>query len=75
MPLPSRPLPRVGLRARVRHFGGAVESATIVAVHEDGRELDVRGERGETRRFVLSPATARFTAAGEPGGPRLELLA
>lgn len=74
MPAPSRPLPRVGVRARVRHFGGSVETATVVAVHAQGRELDVRGERGDTLRFVLSPATARFVAAGDPAGPHLELL-
>jgi hypothetical protein len=43
-------------------------------VYEEGRCLEVRGESGETFAFVLSPATARFVAAGSAGGPRLELL-
>jgi hypothetical protein len=71
---PSRPLPRVGARARIAHFGGDFELARVIAVHEEGRRLEVRGESGETFAFVLSPATARFVAAGSAGGPRLELL-
>jgi len=35
----------------------------------------VRGETGEVREFVLSPATARFVSTDGPHGPRLELLA
>jgi len=71
---PSRPLPRVGARARIAHFGGSFEQGTVLAVHEDGRRLEVRGETGEVREFVLSPATARFVDASSPHGPRLELL-
>jgi hypothetical protein len=71
---PSRPLPKVGARARIAHFGGGFEEATVVAVHERGRRLEVRGEGGEAWEFALSPATARFVAAGGPHGPRLELL-
>jgi hypothetical protein len=71
---PSRPLPRVGARARVAHFGGGFEPATVTAVREEGRTLEVRLRGGELREFTLSPATARFVAAGAPGGPRLELL-
>jgi len=71
---PSRPLPRVGARARIAHFGGTFELGTVVAVSEQGRRLRVRGESGETLEFVLSPATARFVAAGGAHGPRLELL-
>ena len=71
---PSRPLPRVGALARIAHFGGAFELGTVVAVYEDGRRLQVRGEGGELLEFVLSPATARFVSAGSPHGPRLELL-
>ncbi len=70
---PSRPLPRVGARARIAHFGGEVEHATVVGVREGGRRLRVRGETGEVLEFVLSPATARFVAAGDHRGPRLEL--
>jgi hypothetical protein len=46
----------------------------VVAVREDGRRLEVRGEGGEMLEFVLSPATARFVAAGAGQGPRLELV-
>jgi len=71
---PSRPLPRVGARARIAHFGGSFERGMVIAVSEEGRRVRVRGETGETLEFVLSPATARFVAAGAPHGPRLELL-
>jgi len=71
---PSRQLPRVGSNARVAHFGGGFERGTVVAVREDGRRLEVRCEDGEVLEFVLSPATARFIAAGQANGPRLELL-
>ncbi len=47
----------------------------VVAVHEEGRRLEVRGEGGQITEFVLSPATARFVSAADPHGPRLELLA
>jgi hypothetical protein len=71
---PSRPLPRVGARARIAHFGGGYEQGTVVAVADEGRRVSVRGEGGEVLEFVLSPATARFVAAGGSHGPRLELL-
>lgn len=71
---PSRPVPRVGARARIAHFGGSFERGTVVDVAEEGRRVSVRGESGETLEFVLSPATARFVAAGVSHGPRLELL-
>jgi hypothetical protein len=71
---PSRPLPRVGARARIAHFGGGFEPGTVIAVREQGRRLDVRAEGGEVLEFVLSPATARFVSAGSAQGPRLELL-
>ena len=70
---PTRPLPTVGAHARIKHFGGSVESGTIVAVHEDGARLSVEGEDGELYEFVLSPASARFVSAGDAHGPRLEL--
>jgi len=70
---PSRPLPRVGAAVRVSHFGGGFERGTVLAVHDEGRRLEVRLEAGEVMEFVLSPATARFSAKGA-GGPRLELL-
>ncbi len=71
---PSRPLPRIGARARIAHFGGGFEPGTVIAVREQGRRLDVRAEGGEVLEFVLSPATARFVSAGSAQGPRLELL-
>lgn len=72
---PSRPVPQVGARARIVHFGGACEAGTVVAVREQGRRLQVRGEAGELLEFVLSPATARFVSASGAHGPRLDLLA
>jgi hypothetical protein len=71
---PSRPLPRVGALARIKHFGGGSEDGTILAVHEDGRRLSVRGEDGELYEFVLNPSSARFLTAGDAHGPRLELV-
>jgi hypothetical protein len=71
---PSRQLPRVGAQARILYFGGVVEHATVIAVHDEGRRLEVRGEGGEVVEFSLSRATARFVAAGGGQGPRLELV-
>jgi hypothetical protein len=70
---PSRPLPQVGVRAQIRHFGGGSEAGTVVAVEDDGRRLRVRGSDGKLYEFVLSPANARFVSAGGAHGPRLEL--
>jgi hypothetical protein len=67
-------MPHVGARARIAHFGGSFEDATVLAVSEDGRRLEVRGEGGELFEFVLNPASARFLAAGSSHGSRLELL-
>lgn len=74
VPTPSRPLPHVGARARIVHFGGSVEHGVVVAVHDEGRRLSVRDEGGQVLEFVLSPASARFVLAEETRGPRLELL-
>ncbi|HEY5260717.1 MAG TPA: hypothetical protein VIJ33_01230 [Solirubrobacteraceae bacterium] len=71
---PSRPLPHIGGRARIVHFGGGSEPAMVVAVEDDGRRLRVRSEDGELHEFLLSPANARFVSAGDPHGPRLELV-
>ncbi|MGH2834548.1 MAG: hypothetical protein ACRDK2_17390 [Solirubrobacteraceae bacterium] len=71
---PSRPLPRLGAKARIAHFGGEFELATVIRLAEQGRRLWVRGESGEELEFLLSPANARFVAAGDAHGPRLELL-
>ena len=73
MPIPTRPVPRIGGAARITHFGGGSETAAIVAVGDGGRRVTVRAADGEVLEFSLSPATARFVAA-EAGGPRLELL-
>ena len=70
---PTRPLPKVGASALIKHFGGSTERGTIVAVYEDGARLSVEGEDGELYEFVLSPASARFVSAGDAHGPRLEL--
>lgn len=67
-------MPRVGAKARIAHFGGGFERGTVLAVLDEGRRLEVRGEGGEILQFVLSPATARFVSAGSAHGPRLELL-
>jgi hypothetical protein len=71
---PSRPVPRAGAQARIAHFGGGFELGTVLAVHDDGRRVQVRAESGEVLEFVLSPATARFVSTGSAQGPRLELL-
>ena len=71
---PSRQLPRVGARARITHFGGGAEEVVLVAVREGGRRVEVRNEQDEAFEFVLSQATARFIAAGQGQGPRLELI-
>jgi|SRR5579872_3408441 len=70
---PSRPYPRVGAPARIKHFGGGSEPGTVVAVEEEGRRVSVRGEDGELHEFVLSPKNARFVSAGAAHGPLLEL--
>jgi hypothetical protein len=71
---PSRPVPRVGAKARIVHFGGGSEDGVVLAVRDHGRRLQVRCEDGEVLEFLLSPATARFVSAQSTGGPRLELL-
>jgi hypothetical protein len=71
---PTRPLPRVGAPVRICHFGGGFERGTITAVEADGRRLLVRGEDGGSMPFELNAATARFLAAGNAQGTRLELL-
>jgi hypothetical protein len=64
----------VGAAVRIAHFGGGFERGTVLAVHEEGRRLEVGCEGGEVLEFVLSPATARFISAEGTQGPRLELL-
>jgi hypothetical protein len=67
-------MPRVGAKARIAHFGGERESGTVVAVRDEGRQLDVRAQDGQMLQFVLNRATARFVSASSGQGPRLELL-
>jgi hypothetical protein len=71
---PTRPLPWVGARARIKHFGGDSEAGTVIAVHDDGSRVSVAGEDGERYEFVLSRANARFVSVADAHGPRLELL-
>jgi hypothetical protein len=71
---PTRPLPRVGARARLTHFGGGSEGGTVLSVEDGGRRLRVGAEAGELLEFVLNPATARFVSSAGASGPRLELL-
>ncbi len=71
---PTRPLPRVGAPARIKHFGGSAEQGVVVAIRDEGTRLSVQGEDGGLYEFVLSPANARFVSAGDAHGPRLELL-
>jgi len=71
---PSRPVPRLGGHARIKHFGGGAEQGIVVAVDDEGARVGVEGEDGELYEFVLSPASARFISAGNVHGPRLELL-
>jgi hypothetical protein len=67
-------MPRIGVRVRIAHFGGEFEAGTVVAVHEEGRRLEVSCDAGERLEFALNPATARFVVAGSSHGARLELL-
>ena len=65
-----RRTPRVGDMVRIVHLA-AWEDGIVLAVHDGGRRVEVRGEEeGVTHEFVLSRATARFVAGG-PHGPRL----
>jgi hypothetical protein len=71
---PTRPLPRLGCRARIRHFGGEVEVGVVCAVHDSGRRVEVRCGSGEMVIFALSPATAKFMLAGSAHGAEMDLL-
>ncbi len=68
-----RRTPRVGDRVRIVHLA-AWEDGMVLAVHDGGRRVEVRGEEeGVTHEFVLSRATARFVSGGSHG-PRLRWL-
>jgi hypothetical protein len=60
---------------RILHFGGSAQPAVIVAVHEQGRRLIVRGDDGQQLEFVLSRSSARYVSAAGAHGPRLQLEA
>jgi hypothetical protein len=65
-----RRTPRVGDRVCIVHLA-AWEDGIVIAVHDDGRRVEVRGEEeGVAHEFVLSRATARFVSGGSHG-PRL----
>jgi len=65
----TRPTPRVGDDVLIVHLAGRVP-ATVVAVHDEGRRVEVLADDAETtREFVLSRQTARFVSG--PCGPRL----
>ena len=63
----------MGARARIGHFGGTWEAATVTAVDEQRRSVVVASDSGETVEFTLNRATARWVADGEHRGARLEL--
>jgi hypothetical protein len=66
-------VPRVGAPARIGHFGGAWEPATVTAVDAEQRRVVVASASGETVEFTLNPATARWVAGGAHRGARLGL--
>jgi hypothetical protein len=62
-----RRTPRVGDRVSIVHLA-VWEDGTVLAVHDGGRRVEVRGEAdGITHEFVLSRATARFVSGGSHG--------
>ena len=62
-----RRIPLVGDRVRIVHLA-AWEDGTVLAVHDGGRRVEVRGEvQVITHEFVLSRATARFVSGGSHG--------
>lgn len=71
---PTRPVPRLGAKARISHFGGEVEIGVICALRDGGRRVEVSCESGEKLEFALSLATAKFVAAGSAHGAAMELL-
>lgn len=71
---PTRPLPQVGARARIRHFGGEIELGVVCGVREGGRRVQISCDGGELVEFTLSPATAKFVLADSAHGADMELL-
>jgi hypothetical protein len=70
---PTKPLPRIGARAAIRHFGGQEEAVTVIAVRDDGRVVEVEDAAGTRHSFSLRRATAAFVLTGEQHAPRLLL--
>jgi hypothetical protein len=71
---PTKPQPRIGSPAWIRHFGGgAEEPATVVEVLEEGRRLIVQDGVGTRHAFTLRRATAAFILEGAQSSPRLRL--
>lgn len=67
MAVETRPAPRVGDAVLIVHLADS-RAATVVAVHDEGRSLDVRADDATTvLEFVLSPSTARFVSGGSHG--------
>jgi hypothetical protein len=63
----TRRTPRVGDEVYIVHLA-ALESATVMAVHDEGRRLEVRGDEvGAALEFVLSLSTGRFVSGGSHG--------
>ena len=62
MPVPSRPLPRVGAGARVKHFGGGSEAGVVVAVTTTVTASASAWRGRRAHEFVLSPKNARFVS-------------
>jgi hypothetical protein len=58
----TRPTPRVGDDVLIVHLAAQVP-ATVTAVHDEGRRVEVLADDGETPlEFVLRRSTARFTS-------------
>ncbi len=67
---PSRPFPRVGMRATVRYLATTV-GAVVEQVEDDGRRLIVLTDDGRRVEFTLRLATGQYHAPAD--GPRLVL--
>jgi hypothetical protein len=72
---PTRPVPHLGAKARISHFGGDVEIGVVCGLRDEGRLVEVSCEGGEKLEFTLSPATAKFVLVGSAHGAEMELEA
>jgi hypothetical protein len=68
--MPLRVMPTVGAEVVIDHLG-SIEHGVVHAVDAEARTVDVATEEGQTLRFTLNRATARFTAGGQLTGARL----